>query len=91
LGDSTGPQICQEDDEEAEQEKVAWTWGNMKKVERLSKSSIPEARLRLRNMIFFEPVTLPTRANRGLTVAQGSSLMSEYKCSRFAAAPVGMK
>jgi hypothetical protein len=60
LGDSTGPQICQEDDEEAEQEKGAWTWGNMKKLERLSKSSIPEARLRLRNMTLFEPETLPT-------------------------------
>jgi hypothetical protein len=60
-----GPQICHEDDEEAEQETEAWTWGNMKKLERLSTSSIPGARLRIRNMIFFEPETLPTRANRG--------------------------
>ena len=47
-----GPQTCHEEDEEAEHVDTAWTWGNMKKLERLSRSSITEARLCLRNMIF---------------------------------------
>jgi len=59
LPDSIGPQICQADDREAEQDDAARTSGSVTKLERERIINIPVAIICLTNMMLLNSPPLP--------------------------------